>query len=89
MHALMAEREQTFPTAGRLPVAFRTLSCAKLQKKFKKKAFGENIYTFLGTNTILFVKKALPARQPIEDGERDSQKGFVVSREKRTFATSK
>jgi hypothetical protein len=43
----------------------------------------------LGTNTILFVKKALPARQPIEDGEKDSQKGFVVSREKRTFATSK
>jgi hypothetical protein len=61
----------------------------KVTKKIQKKAFWENINTILGTNTILFVKKALPARQPIEDGEKDSQKGFVVSREKRTFATSK
>jgi hypothetical protein len=32
MLASIAEREQPFPTAGRLPVAFRTLLRAKLQK---------------------------------------------------------
>ena len=31
MLASIAEREQSFPTAGRLPVAFRSLSAAKLQ----------------------------------------------------------
>ena len=51
MLALMAEREQSFPTAGRLPVAFRSLSAAKVQKIIQKIAF------FEGINTISTLKK--------------------------------
>ena len=55
----MAEREQSFPTAGRLPVAFRSLSAAKVQKIIQKIAFGEDINTISVQNTVQFVKKAL------------------------------
>ena len=55
MLALMAEREQPFPTAGRLPVAFRTLSAAKVQKIFQKTAFGEDINTISVQDTVQFV----------------------------------
>ena len=59
MLASMAEREQSFPTAGRLPVAFRSLSAAKIQKIIQKIAFGEDINTISVQNTVQFVKKAL------------------------------
>jgi len=36
MLASIAEREQSFPTAGRLPIAFRSLTAAKVQKIFQK-----------------------------------------------------
>ena len=55
MLALMAEREQPFPTAGRLPVAFRTLSRAKVQIIIQKTAFGEDINTISVKNTVQFV----------------------------------
>ena len=45
MLASIAEREQSFPTAGRLPVAFRSLSAAKVQKIIQKSTFGEDINT--------------------------------------------
>ena len=55
MLASIAEREQSFPTAGRLPVAFRSLSAAKVRKIFQKTAFGEEINTISVQNTIQFV----------------------------------
>ena len=45
MLASIAEREQSFPTAGRLPVAFRSLSAAKVRKIIQKTTFGEDINT--------------------------------------------
>ena len=59
MLASIAEREQSFPTAGRLPVAFRSLSAAKVQKIIRKIAFFEGINTVSVQNTVQFVKKAL------------------------------
>ena len=63
MLASIAEREQSFPTAGRLPVAFRSLSAAKVQKIIQKNAFGEDI------NTIPTLKCAFcQEKRYIEDG---------------------
>ena len=62
MLALMAEREQPFPTAGRLPVAFRTLLRAKVQKIIQKTAFGEDINTISVQNTVQFVKRSVILR---------------------------
>ena len=55
MLASIAEREQSFPTAGRLPVAFRSLSAAKVRKIIQKTTFGKDINTISVQNTVQFV----------------------------------
>ena len=59
MLALMAEREQPFPTAGRLPVAFRTLLRAKIRKIIQKTAFGEDINTVYAQKLFVLPRKPL------------------------------
>jgi hypothetical protein len=59
MLASIAEREQSFPTAGRLPVAFRSLSAAKVRKIFQKTAFGEDINTIPHTKVCFLSREAL------------------------------
>ena len=62
MLALMAEREQSFPTAGRLPAAFRGFHAAKIRKIIQKTTFGEDINTISVQNTVQFVKRSVILR---------------------------
>ena len=66
----------SFPTAGRLPVAFRSLSAAKVRKMFQKIAFYEGVNT-VSTQIFCFLSKE---KRYIEDGNSPrKQLNFQVS----------